>query len=215
VIGRASATYPDSLRRRAILTSSAPEGARVAKRQRVTVSASLPAPVRDAALRYATDLDTDDLALRESFGIARAGDEAHHRAVWLCVLAARKVIYGWAALECEGDAPAQAVEATARWVQSGVAPDWGRLSLAAPAIRGGRVIGDCDACRAEPIAAAAAHTVRFAHTADAAEVLFMVWCAIDEGVHGEGAMPFERWVAMVALPAAFELRSLSERELRA
>lgn len=42
----------------------------------------------------------------------------------------------------------------------------------------------------------------------------MVWCAIDEGVRSPGAMPFEEWVATVTLPAAYDLRPLSERELR-
>jgi hypothetical protein len=49
---------------------------------------------------------------------------------------------------------------------------------------------------------------------DAAEVLFMVWCAIDEGVHWPDAMPFQEWVATVVLPAAYDLRPLTERELR-
>jgi hypothetical protein len=184
------------------------------------ISGWLPALVRDAALRYATDQATDDLALYlfESFGIIRVGDEAHRRAVWLCVLAAGKVIYGWDALKCEGDAPARAVEAAARWVESGVAADWVLLSTPAPAVRGGQVILDCDACRSGPIAAAAAHTARFVHSvapAAAAEVFFNVWCAIDEGVHWLAVMPFEQWVATVALPAVFELRSLSDEELRA
>jgi hypothetical protein len=192
----------------------------MATRRRIVVSESLPAALRDAALRYATDPDTDDLALRliEAFGIVRVGDQAHRRAAWLCALASRKVLYGWAALECEGDAPARAVEAVASWIQTGVSPrDWRPACEPAPAVRDDRVIVHCDACRAGPIAAAAAHTARFASSADpsdAAEVLFQVWCAIDEGVHWPGAMPFEEWLVTVALPAAYDLRALTERELR-
>jgi hypothetical protein len=192
----------------------------MATRRRIVMSESLPVALRDAALRYATDPDTDDLALRlfEAFGIARVGDEAHRRAAWLCVLATRKVLYGWVALECKGDGPARAVEAVARWVQAGVPPrNWRPLCEPARAVRDGREIRDCDACRAQPIAAAAARTARFArspHLSDAAEALFEVWCAIDEGIHGPGEIPFEEWVAVVALPAAYELRSLTECELR-
>jgi hypothetical protein len=192
----------------------------MATRRHFVIGNSLPAALRDVAMRYATDCDTDDLALQliEAFGIGRLGDHAHRRAAWLCVLAARKVLYGWAALECEGDAPARAVEAVANWVQTGVSPrDWGPLCEAARAIRDGRVIEDCDKCRAEPIAAAAAHVARFARSgdpSDAVEVMFGVWCAMDEGVHWPKAMPFEEWVVTVALPAAHDLRSLTEQELR-
>jgi hypothetical protein len=192
----------------------------MAKRRRVVISESLPAPLRDAGLRYVTECESDDLAFQliEAFGIAGVGDEGHRRAAWLCVLAVRKVLYGWAALECEGDAPDRAVDAVGSWVQTGAAPRaWGPLCVPAKAVRQGRVIEDCDACRAEPIAAAAAYAARFVQSADpsdAAEVLFSVWCAIDEGVHFPDEVPFAEWVVTVALPAAYGLRSLTEREFR-
>ena len=77
---------------------------------------------------------------------------------------------------------------------------------------------DCDACRAEPIASAVAQTARFALTAaskDAAEVLCDVFSAISEGVYWpeRDRMDFPKWVGTVAIPAALELRSLSEAEL--
>jgi hypothetical protein len=164
------------------------------------------------------DPETDGAALLliEAFGITGLGDMGHRRAAWLCVLAVRKVLYGWAELGCEGDAPAQAVEAVADWVQTGeVPPDLEPLCVPAPAIRNGQVIDDCDACRARPIAAAAARLASFARSgdpADAVDVLFLVWCTIDEGIHRPNDMPFGEWIATVALPAAYDLRALSGRD---
>ena len=186
----------------------------------IQINDSLPLPLRNAALFYATDLNTEGLGLSliEAFGIGRVGDEAHRRSVWLCVLAARRVLYGWEALECEGDVPAQAVDAAANWVQTGIAPpDWRPFCIPAEPVRNGRIITDCDACRAEPIALAAAHTASFVTSAaesEAADTLFAAWCAVDEGIHWPDSMPFEPWIAVVALPAAYDLRPLTEHELR-
>jgi hypothetical protein len=190
-------------------------------RESIVVSNKLPAALRDAAILYATDTKTEGLALRliVAFGIAQLGDEAHRRAVMLCALAVRKVLYGWQALECEGHGPATAIEATENWVRAGTAPaDWKPLCEPAKAIRGGELIRDCDICRAGPIASAAALTARFAmHGAasDAADVLFNVWNSVDEGVHWPDSMAFEAWIATIALPAAYDLRALTEQELRA
>jgi hypothetical protein len=181
-----------------------------------------------AAQSYVVSLDDDEMGYEEieaetqlidAFGIQKIGDDAHRCATWLCVLASQKVLYGWAALECEGDLPSQTIEAVSKWVQEGIQPrDWQLLTTPAQARRKGRVIMDCDACRAEPIASAVAHTARFARTAapeDAVQVLSDVFTAISEGVYwSEGdPMDVQKWVGTVAIPAALELRSLSEAEL--
>jgi hypothetical protein len=191
----------------------------MAKRPRIVISKTLPRPVRAAALRYATDRETDDLGMQllEAFEIAAIGDVAHRRAVWLCVLAVRRVLYGWEALGCEGDKPNQVVDTVASWVKNGRVPrDWAPLCVPAVAVRDGRVVTDCDINRARPIASAAAHTARFAQSAalsEADEALFSVWMAMDEGVHWPDSIPFEEWLVTIALPAALELRDLSEQEL--
>ena len=181
-----------------------------------------------AAQSYVASLDDDEMGYEEieaetqlidAFGIHEIGDDAHRCVTWLCVLASQKVLYGWAALECEGDLPSQTIEAVSKWVQEGVQPvDWEPLCDPAEARRNGRVIVDCDACRAEPIASAAAYTARFARTAvaaDAAQVLGDVFSAISEGVYWSerDPMDFQKWVGTVAIPAALELRLLSEAEL--
>jgi hypothetical protein len=194
----------------------------MAKRRRVAARKSLPASLRDVAQQYATDHEADDLDLAGSlllaFGDLRHDREAHRRAVWLCVLATRRVLFGWSELECEGNAPERAVSAAAKWVQTGRNPrGWGRLFAPAPAIREGEVIGDHDACRAEPIASAAARTAIFVHTGDAIDgalVLREARGAAEEGVYWPDSMPFEDWTATVAVPAAYELRELTEEELR-
>ncbi len=186
----------------------------------IVISSALPEALRDAAIRYATSTESDELApgLIETFGIVVAGDEAHRRAVWLCVLAVRKVLWGWRAMECKGDKPAVAIDATAKWVQTRIAPaDWKPLCVPAKAIRRGKRIVDCDTCRVGPIASAAALTARFALYAnhlDAAEVLSQVWSSINEGIFWPDAMPFEAWVVTIALPASYDLRPLTEQELR-
>ncbi|WP_309723261.1 hypothetical protein [Armatimonas sp.] len=181
-----------------------------------------------AAESYVATLDDDEMGyedfeaetqLIDAFGIQEIGDDAHRCATWLCVLASQKVLYGWAALECESDLPSQTIEAVSKWVQEGIQPrDWQLLTTPAQARRKGRVIMDCDTCRAEPIASAAAQTARFARTAaskDAAEVLCDVFSAISEGVYWSerDPMDFQKWVGTVAIPAALELRRLSEAEL--
>lgn len=95
------------------------------------LSESLPAPLQEAARQYVADDDSSDededspgvdLRLIEAFGSTQVGDRAHRQATWLCVLAMRRVLFGWAALECEGDAPEQAVLATEAWVLTGAMP---------------------------------------------------------------------------------------------
>src|SRR4051812_11842370 len=107
----------------------------------MSVNEPIPERLREAASRYATDRDTDDVGrwLFEAFGIATVGDPAHHRATWLCVLAVRRILDAWSAFRCEGRAPEAAIEAVASWARGGNAPaDWLPLCKEAPAIRDGR-----------------------------------------------------------------------------
>lgn len=181
----------------------------------------IPSKLSEAATRYATDRDTEEVGLWlfEAFGITAVGDAAHRRAAWLCVLAVRRILDAWSAFRCEGRAPEVAVEAVAEWARGGTTPaDWLPLCKEAPAIRDGRLVTDCDENRVGPVARSAANAACFALTAEpkyGAEVLFEVWAADFHGIHALGAMPIEKWVADIALPAAWELRELSDAELLA
>lgn len=139
----------------------------------------LPERLQQAAQRFVTGDDDDDLALALDvilgFGLPQRDDGVKRRVAMLCVLATRRVLFGWTGLECEGKQPAIAIQAALDWIYTGeLAVDWPAHCLPAPAIREGNIIGDCDACRAEPIATAAARTVYFIMTGnpvDAALVL--------------------------------------------
>jgi hypothetical protein len=190
------------------------------------LSESLPVRLREAARDYLSDDDSSeededspgvDLRLIEAFGSTQTGDTAHRQATLLCVLAMRRVLYGWAALECEGDAPERAVAAAEAWVLTGTTPpDWESLCVPALAIRDGEVTTDCDVYRAKPIAEGAASTARFAWTGnapDGADALLNVFYAASEGVYRPDTMPYDQWLITVALPAAYMLQPLSEEQL--
>lgn len=154
--------------------------------------------------------------LISGFGELRPGTESHEKAVLFCCHAVRRVIYGWEALGCDGTLPEQGLTAVEQWVFTGapVADNW---TVDAPALRKGRRIVDCDACRAEPIASAVAELASFAQTADKEKgrsVLSDVAMAISEGIESPDSLEFGNWLVQVALPAAWELRKLSEAEIR-
>lgn len=180
---------------------------------------TIPQPLREAARQLAVSSNAEEsfLALIRAFGHSPVGSLSQRRAAWLCILATNRIIPGWRAMDCEGDAPARAVETAAAWIRDGADPgQWESLCRPAVATRGGEKIDDCDACRAEPIASAAALTARFARfgePADAAHALSEAWMAEDEGIRRPGSLPIEKWILQVALPAAWALRPLTDTEL--
>lgn len=195
----------------------------------ITVSEALPASLREAALAFIAplteeekEIDYEDLKreshFMEAFGLTPLGGMGHRQATWLCVLAARRTLPGWTDLECEGDAPARAVEAAEKWVLTGEAPDdWEPLCTPEPAIRDGYVIDDCTYGVANSIAEVAAYTARFACTGDPAaggDVLFWTGFVMSEGLFSpHDPQSFDRWLLTVALPAAYALQPLSEQQL--
>jgi hypothetical protein len=180
-----------------------------------------PERLQQAAQRYAIG-DDDDLTLAlqvvQAFGLPRLDDEAKRRVAMLCILATRRVLFGWTEFECEGEQPATAIRVTLDWIRTGErSTGWPDYCLPAPPITNGYIIADCDACRVEPIASAAARTAYFISTGnpvDAALVLCDAQGAASEGVEYPNSLPFTEWIASIAIPAAFELRNLSEEELR-
>lgn len=182
----------------------------------------LPERLQQAARHYVIGDDEDDLELAleiiQGFGIPRHDGEVKRQVALLCVLAARRVLFGWTELGCAGDRPAAAIRAAWDWIHTGrISADWSAHCVPAPAVYDGRIIADCDACRVEPIAAAAARTAYFITTGnpvDAALVLCDARGAALEGIESPDSLPFEEWITTVAIPAAFELRDLSETELR-
>jgi hypothetical protein len=182
----------------------------------------LPERLQQAARRFVTGDDEDDLVIAleviQGFGIPRHDGEVKRQVALLCVLATRRVLFGWTELGCAGEQPAVAIGAAWDWIHTGrISANWSAHCVPAPAVHDGRIIADCDACRVEPIAAAAARTVYFITTGnpvDAALVLCDARGAALEGVESPNSLPFEEWIATIAIPAAFELRDLSEAELR-
>lgn len=181
----------------------------------------LPERLQQAAQRFVAGDDDDDLAMAldviRGFGIPRLDDEVKRRVAMLCVLVTRRVLFGWTSLGCEGERPADAIRAALDWIRTGkMGTDWPGHCVPAPAICDGEILGDCDACRAEPIASAAARTAYFITTGnpvDAALALCEAQGAALEGVAFPDSLAFEEWVATIAIPAAFELRDLSEEGL--
>lgn len=181
----------------------------------------IPERLQLAAQRYVSGDDEDDLALAldviGGFGISKLDVTAKRRIAMLCVLVTRRVLPGWAELMCEGEGPAIAIQAAWNWIHTGELPaDWHHHCVPAPAIFNGHPIADCDACRVEPIAAAAARTVYFIMTenpVDAALVLCDALGAALEGGEARDSLSFKEWVATNAILAAFELRDPSAAEL--
>lgn len=192
--------------------------------QSIVISDTLPEPIRLAALEYIApyddDLDWEDLDrelhLIEAFGELQIGNIAHRQVTWLCALASQTILWCWAQLECEGDAPERALKAVTDWVLNDLTPsEWDSLIEPAVPIRDGKPIQDCDVLFAKPVSESAAKTVRFAcmgEVTDAVDVLLGIWYAVWE-IEWAGPMQFNEWFITVALPAAYNLQPLSEYEL--
>ncbi|CAN5840134.1 hypothetical protein BH23PLA1_BH23PLA1_20320 [soil metagenome] len=152
--------------------------------------------------------------LLTSFGQLRLDPLAHRRAVWLCVLATRRILFGWSGLGCEGQAPHEAIRAAAAWVANGRHPDhFARYCLPAEAIRDGQRVADCDACVVEPIASAAARTAYYTKTAspiDGAIALCDIRGAVLEGLEHPDGVEFNDWLINPGVTEAFRLIGVGE-----
>jgi len=189
------------------------------------ISADLPARVREAAYRYANDIE-DDLpddpddpdyllshVLVESFGDQPVGSVPHQQVSWLSLNVLKAVVPAWTRL-CDQPTAQTTLDRLIDCVRGG-APidDWDDLCRPPTATRNGYRIVDCDACRVEPIADGLAHAAKYIRRGGprlAGDVIFDAWCAQDEGAWRHETMPFSHWVVLVALPAAFDRREISD-----
>lgn len=105
----------------------------------------LPERLQQAARHYVIGDDEDDLELAleviQGFGIPRHDGEVKRQVTLLCVLATRRVLFGWTELGCAGDQPAAATRAAWDWIHSGrISVDWSAHCVPAPAIHDGRTL---------------------------------------------------------------------------
>ena len=162
----------------------------------------------------ATDTEAYMLPLIAAFGDGNIGDENHRRATLVCCMAARQVLWGWAAMDCDGNLPEENLKKIESWI-FGEEADLKSATVPVKATRNGRIIMDCDTCRVEPIAGTVASAALYALTRkpeDGADALLDVLYAMSEGIEKDDSLDFDSWLVMVALPAAWELRLLTEVE---
>jgi hypothetical protein len=153
------------------------------------------------------------LPLIRSFSPGEPGSPGHRRVARLCLFAARRALPCWD-FYCDGDEPAAAISAAEGWFRSGVLPRKSHETPGRPAYRGVG-IDDCrwsDTSSAADAAARLVAYIRTGHELDAMEALSFADAAIDQsplGVEDD----FRRWLVEVAVPAAFEDRSLTDDEV--
>ena len=176
--------------------------------------ANLPAPVRNAAYIFLNSFHVGQPAhdLVSSFGESVLGSRVHRQLSWLCVNAIGMVAPYWKFM-CDSDTPERTYLALRKWLADpSHSVDWALAQSPSIATRNGARVGDCDACRLEPIADAVAKTATYLRTADslmAVDALLAVASAYDEGCHPQGSHDrFEKWLVFDVLPQACQCKSL-------
>jgi hypothetical protein len=172
------------------------------------IAADLPAVIREAAYVYVNNLDEEDSAagLVAAFGDTEPGSTTHRQLSRLCVNALTPIVPFWK-LMCDTNGPEQTLDNLRSWLEDPAMPvDWEAACRPEVALRDGEVVGDCDACRLEPIATAVAATAEYLQFADApaaVAALDHASFAWSEGCHlEENLQRFERWLALDVLPSA-------------
>jgi len=219
-------TLPEALRLEAAAWATVADGLRVigTPEQHAFGEAFLAAHPELDSDRVWMEGPHDVVRLLPAFGLFVPGDETHRRLCWLCVNATRMVLHCWDGIAENPDARDRlstlAGVLRGDWFQKwdGPEPDWVPLTNAAVAVRDGRTIGDCDACRVEPIATAVAHAARFARDGDLNDAAICLqhvqvaesegcwWCdpAIPDAANAE----FATWFALHTLPASWRCEEL-------
>jgi len=181
-----------------------------------SIPAELPQSVREAAHRYVNaSLEESPVAsLVESFGDAEPGSHLHRQLSWMCVNALAMIVPAWKYM-CDGNAAEETYLDLRQWLEDPSRPvDWTAARTPAVATRSGMRVGDCDACRLEPIATAVAHTASYlqsADPADATESLESADEAYDEGCHSRDAPDrFGKWLVFEVLPNALACRPIED-----
>lgn len=177
-----------------------------------SIPARLPQRIRLAAHDYvnASDEESAAQALVASFGDSIAGALVHKQLSWLCVNGTSMVVPAWKYM-CDGNAAEETLNDLRTWLQDPAhSVDWASAVTPAVGRRGGVPVGDCDACRLEPIADAVASTARYLRSADPVDAtagLLSARYAYDEGCHSDEAPDrFEKWLVFEVLEAALDCR---------
>lgn len=180
------------------------------------IPSTLPHAMRLAAHSYVNSFDDEDTTaeLVSSFDVAVIGSAGHQQLSWLCVNALSMVVPAWKQM-CDGNAAEDTFNNLRQWLHHPRhAVDWQAAVTPAVALRNGVRIGDCDACRLEPIADAVTSTARYlqsAQPADATATLLSVEGAYSEGCHSPAAPDrFVTWLVFDVLPVSLERKSLKE-----
>ena len=181
-----------------------------------SISAAIPHAIRLAAHRYVNSPDEDSGAADfvASFGDSVKESAIHQQLSWLCVNALWMIVPAWKHM-CDGNAAEDTFNNLRQWLQDPThTVDWPTATTPAIALRNGVRVGDCDACRLEPTADAAAHAARYlqsAHSVDAAATLLSASYAYDEGCHSIDAPDrFEKWLVFEALQTSLQCRPLNK-----
>lgn len=127
----------------------------------------LPEALREAASEFLDSYD-DEAPIRDlvkAFGDTTAGIVAHCQVSCLLINMLTPIVPFWTEM-CDDNIPVTThKELLERLNQRSFEnADWERLETIAVARRDGEIIGDCDACRAEPIAEAVACCAKFIRT---------------------------------------------------
>jgi len=173
------------------------------------VPEDLPAAIRQAATGYLDSFDDEDQirALVSSFGVIEVGSDAHQQVSCLVLNALIPIVPCWEEL-CDDNAPVETHNKLMAWISDRLESiDWETAEQVVVAKRNGERIGDCDACRVEPIARAVAACAKFIRGADISDAVDAISNA--DYAHSEGCWPnqekrsFQRWLVENALPKAY------------
>lgn len=168
------------------------------------VPAELPPVIQEAASNFLDSFDDEEPIhqLIQAFGETEVGSHSHRQVSFLLVNLLTPIVPFWTEM-CDDDLPVRthgelrALLSQENWPNV----DWQQLETVAVARRDGEIIGDCDACRVEPMAEAVASCAKFMHTGEQAHAVDCISNAIYATSEGcwVNEHRFERWLVEVAL----------------
>lgn len=147
-----------------------------------------PEDIRQAAHAYINSGDDESSLddLTRSFGDPEADSLAFKQIAILCLKSLDVVVPAWKEICDDNELLQTTAELWKRLEDSDHSVNWEAACSPKPALRHGKKVEDCDACRAEPLAEAVAATATFLRTANiesAFDALSSVSAAHDEGCH--------------------------------
>ncbi len=179
-----------------------------------SIPTEIPHAIRLAAHRYINSLD-EETAVSDfvaSFGESETEAAIRQQLSWLCVNALSMIVPAWKH-RCDGNAAEDTFNDLQQWLQDPMhRVDWQTVTIPAVALRNGNRVGDCDACRLEPIADAVANAARYLRSAGTANVtacLLSASYAYAEACHSRDTPDrFEEWLVFEALQPSLESKPL-------